>query len=34
MNADFIDYIIADRFVIPETEKSNYSEKVVYMPDS
>ncbi len=34
MNADFIDYIIADRFVIPETEKSDYSEKVVYMPDS
>jgi protein O-GlcNAc transferase len=34
MGADFIDYIIADRFVIPETENGSYSEKVVYLPDS
>ena len=33
-STDFIDYIIVDRFVIPEAEKSNYSEKVVYLPDS
>jgi protein O-GlcNAc transferase len=34
MGTDFIDYIIADRFVIPETETSSYSEKVAYLPDS
>jgi predicted O-linked N-acetylglucosamine transferase (SPINDLY family) len=30
--ADFFDYIIADRIVIPEDEHRFYSEKVVYMP--
>jgi len=34
MNSELIDYIIGDRIIIPETEKSNYSEKVVYLPDS
>tara|TARA_Y100000741_G_scaffold311822_1_gene256039 strand:- start:133 stop:2079 length:1947 start_codon:yes stop_codon:yes gene_type:complete len=33
MGADFIDYIIADKTVIPENEKINYSEKVVYLPN-
>jgi len=33
MGADFIDYIIADEFVIPRSEQHNYSEKVVYLPD-
>ncbi|MEI7432438.1 MAG: tetratricopeptide repeat protein, partial [Betaproteobacteria bacterium] len=33
MGAGFIDYIIADRYVIPQSESSNYSEKVVYLPD-
>ena len=32
--ADFFDYIIADRIVIPEGEQRFYSEKVVYMPDT
>jgi len=31
--ADFIDYIIADRIVIPESEQVFFSEKVLYMPD-
>lgn len=31
--ADCIDYIIADRIVIPEEERSDYSEAVVYLPD-
>jgi len=34
MGAEYIDYIIADRFVIPEDHHSFYSEKVVYLPDS
>ena len=33
MGANFIDYIIADKTVIPENEKINYSEKVVYLPN-
>jgi predicted O-linked N-acetylglucosamine transferase (SPINDLY family) len=34
MGADFIDYIIADRFVIPEDHRQWFSEKIVYLPDS
>ncbi|MFK8068106.1 MAG: glycosyltransferase [Gammaproteobacteria bacterium] len=34
MGADFIDYIIADPFIIPESSQSNYSEKIMYLPDS
>jgi predicted O-linked N-acetylglucosamine transferase (SPINDLY family) len=33
MGADFIDYIIADRIIIPEHLQNKYSEKVLYMPD-
>jgi len=34
MGADFIDYIVADRFVIPEQHHPYYTEKVVYLPDT
>jgi protein O-GlcNAc transferase len=34
MGAPFIDYILADRFVIPEAQRPFYSEKVAYLPDS
>jgi predicted O-linked N-acetylglucosamine transferase (SPINDLY family) len=34
MAADFIDYIVADRFVIPEAHRKYYAESVVYLPDS
>jgi len=34
IGADFIDYIVADRTVIPESHKQMYSEKVIYMPDT
>jgi protein O-GlcNAc transferase len=34
MGAPFIDYILADRFVIPEGQRAFYSENVVYLPDS
>ena len=30
--APFVDYLIADRFVLPEGEQRFYSEKVVYLP--
>jgi protein O-GlcNAc transferase len=33
MGADFIDYIVADRFTIPEAQRRFYSEKIVYLPD-
>ncbi len=32
MGASFMDYIIADRYVIPEENQQFYSEKVVYLP--
>jgi len=34
MGADFIDYIIADEVVIPKEMRSQYSEKVLYLPHS
>ena len=34
MGANYFDYIIADKIVIPEDEQSHYSEKVVYLPDT
>ena len=33
MGAPFIDYIVADRIVIPDDDHSLYAEKVVYLPD-
>lgn len=32
MGADYIDYIVADRHLILESESGSYSEKIVYMP--
>ena len=32
--ASYMDYIIADRIVIPETEQHLFQEKVVYLPDT
>jgi protein O-GlcNAc transferase len=34
MGADYIDYILADRYVIPEDSRSCYSEHVVYLPET
>ena len=34
MAAEYIDYILADEFVIPEQHQSYYTEKVVYLPDT
>ena len=33
LGADYMDYIIADRHVIPEHQKAFYQERVVYLPD-
>jgi protein O-GlcNAc transferase len=32
--APFIDYLVADRFVLPEHEQCWYSEKIIYLPDT
>lgn len=34
MAAPFIDYLLADEWLIPEPEQGSYTEKVVYLPDS
>ncbi|NTW98994.1 MAG: tetratricopeptide repeat protein [Geobacteraceae bacterium] len=34
MGAEYMDYILADRHVIPEDDRINFSEKVVYLPDT
>ena len=34
MGADYIDYLIADRTLIPESQKRFYTEKIVYLPDT
>jgi predicted O-linked N-acetylglucosamine transferase (SPINDLY family) len=34
LGADYIDYLIADRIVIPERERQFFTEQIVYLPDS
>jgi predicted O-linked N-acetylglucosamine transferase (SPINDLY family) len=34
MGTPYMDYILADRWVIPEDRREDYSEKVVYLPDT
>jgi predicted O-linked N-acetylglucosamine transferase (SPINDLY family) len=34
MGAPYLDYIIADKIVIPEEQRGNYAEKVVYLPET
>jgi predicted O-linked N-acetylglucosamine transferase (SPINDLY family) len=34
MGAPYIDYLVADRVLIPETSRQYYSEKIVYLPHS
>jgi protein O-GlcNAc transferase len=34
MGADYIDYIIADRVIIPEEQRGHFSESAVYLPDT
>jgi protein O-GlcNAc transferase len=34
MGADFIDYLFADRCVLPESNRPFYAEKIAYLPDT
>ncbi|MEY9727400.1 O-linked N-acetylglucosamine transferase, SPINDLY family protein [Bradyrhizobium yuanmingense] len=34
MGAPYVDYLMADRIVIPEAEQTYYAEKVIYLPNS
>jgi predicted O-linked N-acetylglucosamine transferase (SPINDLY family) len=34
MGADYIDYLIADRFVIPPEQQASYVEKIAYLPET
>jgi predicted O-linked N-acetylglucosamine transferase (SPINDLY family) len=34
MGARYIDYVIADRMLIPKTDRTYYSERIAYVPDS
>ena len=34
MGAPFVDYIVADRFVVPDAHRAFYTERVVTLPDS
>ncbi len=34
MSADYIDYLIADRTLVPEEGRRHYAEKIVFLPDS
>lgn len=34
MGAPYMDYLLADRTVIPEADRGHYTEQVVYLPDS
>ncbi len=34
MGAPYMDYILADKWIIPEDQQQHYEEKVVYLPDT
>ncbi|HTB88136.1 MAG TPA: tetratricopeptide repeat protein, partial [Steroidobacteraceae bacterium] len=34
MGADYMDYLVGDRLVIPEEQRRHYTEKIVYLPNS
>jgi predicted O-linked N-acetylglucosamine transferase (SPINDLY family) len=34
MGADYMDYLIADKTLIPETSQQHYAEKIAYLPNS
>lgn len=33
MGADFIDYVVADKYVLPFDQQADFSEKIVHLPD-
>jgi predicted O-linked N-acetylglucosamine transferase (SPINDLY family) len=34
MGADYIDYILADHYVVPDLQRGFYSEKIIYLPET
>ena len=34
MNAPYMDYLVADRMVIPQGERRHYGETIIYLPDT
>ena len=34
LGADYVDYLVTDRTVVPETQHMHYAERIVYLPDS
>src|SRR5208282_5927063 len=34
LGAEFVDYLVADRHVVPDAERIHYSEQMIYLPDS
>jgi predicted O-linked N-acetylglucosamine transferase (SPINDLY family) len=34
MGVEFLDYLVADRHVIPERSREHYSERIIYLPES
>jgi protein O-GlcNAc transferase len=34
LGADLIDYVLADKFILPEEHQAFYSERIVYLPES
>ena len=34
ISKNFIDYLVADKVVIPEEQRNNYSEKIIFLPNS
>jgi protein O-GlcNAc transferase len=34
LGADYIDYIIADRFIVPDESRRFYTERIAYLPDT
>jgi protein O-GlcNAc transferase len=34
MGADYIDYILADHYVIPDLQRAYYNEKIIYLPET
>jgi predicted O-linked N-acetylglucosamine transferase (SPINDLY family) len=34
LGAEYVDYILADRYIIPQEDQCHYTEKVLYLPDT
>ncbi len=34
LGTDYMDYLVADRVVVPEASRRHYAEKIIYLPDS